>query len=127
MITHGRYSPHYDTEPNNAFVEAFTEEHELPPNQNAKDAWEGIHFYKAAVEENGSTSFGDVTSAAEEVTIDSLMGSLSMRDCDHRCVRPMHVAEVGENDEWGVPRFNILETVPAEQVMESCEQTTCSF
>jgi len=127
MITHGRYSPHYDTEPNNAFVQAFTEEHELPPNQNAKDAWEGIHFYKAAVEENGSKSFGDVTAAAEEVTIDSLMGSLSMRDCDHRCVRPMHVAEVGENDEWGVPRFNILETVPAEQVMESCEQTTCSF
>jgi len=127
MVTHGRYSPHYDTEPNNTFVQAFTDEHELPPNQNAKDAWEGLHLYKAAVEENGSKSFGDVTSAAEEVTIDSLMGPLSMRDCDHRCVRPMHVAEGGENDEWGIPRFDILETVPAEQVMESCDETTCSF
>ena len=127
MISHGRYSPTYDTEPNKAFVKAFTAKHDLPPNQTAKDAWEAVHLYKAAVEQAGSTEFDAVVSATEDLELDSLMGSLSMRACDHRCKRPIHIAEVGQPDEYGIPAFDIMESVPGEDVMPSCEQTGCQL
>jgi branched-chain amino acid transport system substrate-binding protein len=127
MYTHGRYTHTFDTEPNAAFVEAFTAENDLPPNQTAKDAWEAVNLYKAAVEETGSTAFEDVVSATEDLEIDSLMGSLGMRGCDHRCIRPMHVAQVGEDDEFGIPAFDIVETVPGEDTMPACEDTGCQL
>ena len=127
MITHGRYSPTYDSEPNSRFVNAYTQQYDGPPNQLSKDAWEGVHVFKAAVEEAGSTAFGDVVSAAEGVEIDSLMGSLSMRACDHRCVRPMYVSRVGQPDQYGFPLFESVETVLGLDVMRSCEQTGCTF
>jgi branched-chain amino acid transport system substrate-binding protein len=127
MISHGRYGPSYDTKPNKQFVEAFTAKHDLPPNQTAKDAWESVHLYKRAVEEAGSTAFEDVVAATEEGQIDSLMGPLGMRACDHRCKRPIHVAEVGEPDEYGIPAFEIMESVPSEKTMPSCEQTGCTL
>ena len=127
MVTHGRYSSTYDTEPNKVFVEAFTDKHDLPPTQNSKDGWEGVNLYKAAVEENGSTAFDDVVSATEKIEIDSLMGPLSMRACDHRCQRPIHVAEVGEPDEYDIPAFDFIESLPAENVMPACEETGCNL
>jgi branched-chain amino acid transport system substrate-binding protein len=117
----------YDSDLNRRFVESFMNEYDRVPNQFAKDTWEAVHLYKKAVEQAGTTDFDPVVSAIEEVEIEGPVGPLSIRDCDHRCERPIHVGEVVDSEEYGEPVSEILRTVDGTTAMPPCEEMGCSF
>ncbi|MGQ4557123.1 ABC transporter substrate-binding protein [Halobellus sp. GM3] len=125
-VSQARFTPFYDSAENDQFVSSFAAEYDSLPNDYAKDAWEALHLYKAAVEEAGTTSFGDVTAALESVQVVGPMGEVSFRECDHSCQRPVHVAEMVASEEYGYPCGDIITTLDSESKMVPCEESGCS-
>jgi len=124
---HARFTPLYDSEENRQFVDNFMTEYGNLPNQFAKDAWESVNLYKKAAEEAGTTKFDPVVEALESVEIEGPMGPLSMRSCDHRCVRPIHVGEVVQDDQYNQPVAKIIRSVDGRETMAPCEDMGCTF
>jgi len=127
LIAHSRYTPLYESDVNKRFREAFMAEYDVPPNQFAKDAWEALHLYKAAVEEVGTTDYEAVVGGIEEAEIEGPMGPVSMRACDHRVLRPIHIGEIIDSDQYEAPVAEVIETIDGTETTIPCEETGCSF
>lgn len=127
FVAHSRYTPLYESPTNKRFRESFMAEYDVPPNQFAKDAWEALHLYKAAVEEVGTTNYEAVIGGIEEVEIEGPMGPVSMRACDHRVLRPVHIGEIIDSDGYEAPVAEVIETIDGAETTIPCEETGCSF
>jgi ABC-type branched-subunit amino acid transport system substrate-binding protein len=127
FVAHSRYTPTYESSVNTEFINSFKAEFDVMPNDLAKDAWEALHLYKAGVESAGSTDFDDVVSGIEDASVEGPVGTVSLRNCDHACERPIHVAEMVSSEKYGNPVGEILTSVDSPSVMRPCEETGCTF
>jgi branched-chain amino acid transport system substrate-binding protein len=127
FVAHTRYTPLYDSDRNREFLSAFREEYDRTPNQFAKDTWETLHLYKAAVEQAGTTDFAEVVSALEDVEIEGPVGPVSFRACDHRVIRQLLISELVNSEEFQEPVGRIISNVDGESTMTPCEEMGCTF
>jgi len=127
FVAHSRFTPLYDSDVNSQFIDSFRSEFDRMPNDLAKDAWEALYLYKAAVESAGTTAFDEVTAALEEAQIEGPVGDVAFRACDHACERPLHVAEMVNSEEYGNPVGEIITSVDSQSSMRPCNETGCTF
>jgi len=121
------YDPESDNDANAEFTSMYADEYDDQPSQWSMRAWEAVHLYKAAAESAGTTESEPVISELENIEIQSLMGTLSLRECDHRQTRDVRIGEVSGMSEYDVPGFDILQTTPADEAMPPCSEIPCSF
>ncbi|MDJ1433837.1 ABC transporter substrate-binding protein [Halostagnicola sp. A-GB9-2] len=121
------YSPTVDTELNQEFIETFQMEGDGLPNSISHTARNALYLYKEAVESAGTTEYESVIEALETSEIETPMGSLHIRECDHRAMSDLHVGEAVVTDQFEIPIPEPFGSEDGESLADSCEDVGCEL
>ena len=113
---------HPDTPANRAFVKAFQDAYGNPPGFPAFHAYVTAHLIARAYEKAGAADREKFINALEGMKIDSPVGELEMRACDHQAVLPIFMGTLKQ-----VPQYNFLissdiVTLPGKEILPTCEE-----
>ncbi len=111
-----------DTPANKTFVKAFKDAYGEPPGFPAFHAYITAHFIAEAFRKAGSLNIEKFIDAMEGLTIDSPVGKVEMRACDHQAVLPEYVGVTKK-----VPKYNFviatdIITIPGPETMPTCKE-----
>ncbi|MEJ2587323.1 MAG: ABC transporter substrate-binding protein [Deltaproteobacteria bacterium] len=111
-----------DTKANKEFVKAFEAEYGHPPGFPAFHGYITAYFIAEAFKKAGSVDKEKFIDALEGMKIQSPVGEIEMRACDHQVVLPMYLGVtkrvVGKN----LVISTDIVTLKGDQVMPSCEE-----
>ena len=111
-----------DTPANKAFVEAFKAAYGEPPGFPAFHGYITAYFIAEAFKKAGSLDKEKFIDALEGLTIDSPVGKVTMRACDHQVVLPMFLGVTKKVPEYNFLISTNIVTLPGKDVMPSCEE-----
>lgn len=112
-----------DTPTHRAFVEAFEEAYGSPPGFPAFHGYITAHFIAEAFRNAGTLDKEAFIDAMEGLKIDSPVGEIEMRACDHQAVLPMYMGVTATSPEYEdfLVATDIV-TVAGDDVMPTCEE-----
>jgi len=113
---------HPDTPANRVFVKAFQEAYGNPPGFPAFHAYVTAHLIAKAFNKAGAIDQEKFIDALEGLKVDSPVGEIEMRACDHQAVLPIFMGVTKK-----VPQYNFLissdiVTLSGKDVMPTCEE-----
>ncbi|HYB20075.1 MAG TPA: ABC transporter substrate-binding protein [Thermodesulfobacteriota bacterium] len=113
---------HPDTPANRAFVKAFQDAYGNPPGFPAFHAYLTAHLIAKAYEKAGAIDREKFINALEGMKVDSPVGEIEMRACDHQAVLPLFMGTLKK-----VPQYNFLissdiVTLPGKEILPRCEE-----
>ncbi len=113
---------HPDTPANRAFVKAFQAAYGNPPGFPAFHAYLTAHFIAKAFEKAGAIDREKFINALEGLKVDSPVGEIEMRACDHQAVLPLFMGTLKK-----VPQYNFLissdiVTLPGRDILPTCDE-----
>ena len=113
---------HPDTPANRAFVKAFQEAYGNPPGFPAFHAYVTAHLIAKAFNKAGTVDGERFIDSLEGMKVDSPVGEIEMRACDHQAVLPIFMGVTKK-----VPQYNFLisadiATLSGKDVMPTCEE-----
>ena len=111
-----------DISANKRFVKAFESAYGHPPGFPAFHGYNTAHFIAAAYEKAGSVDKEKFIDAMEGLKIDSPVGKIEMRACDHQVVMPMFLGVTKLSPEKGVAISSDIYTLRGAEVMPSCKE-----
>jgi branched-chain amino acid transport system substrate-binding protein len=111
-----------DISANKRFVKAFETAYGLPPGFPAFHGYNTAHFIAAAYEKAGSVDKEKFIDAMEGLKIDSPVGKIEMRACDHQVVLPMFLGVTKLSPEKGVAISSDIHTLRGDEVMPTCKE-----
>lgn len=100
------YDVAVDNELNKEFVEAYTEDHGGAPYYVPADNYLAAQTLFAAIEEAGSSDPAEVSEAIHGLTLDSIVGEVTVRAEDNQVLRDSYLGEVVKGD--GGLAFDVL-------------------
>ena len=113
---------HPDTPANRAFAKAFQDAYGNPPGFPAFHAYLTAHLIARAYEKAGAVDREKFINALEGIKVDSPVGEIEMRACDHQAVLPLYMGTLKK-----VPQYNFLissdiVTLPGKEILPTCEE-----
>jgi branched-chain amino acid transport system substrate-binding protein len=111
-----------DTPEHQAFVDKFREAYGEPPGFPAFHGYITAHFIAKAYRKAGGVDTEKFIDAIEGLTIDSPVGRLEMRACDHQVKLPMYLGVTKISEEYGVAISTDIQTLTGDEVLPSCEE-----
>jgi len=113
---------HPDTPQNRAFVKDFQNAYGNPPGFPAFHAFLTAHLIAKAYEKAGKIDREKFIDALEGLKVDSPVGEIEMRACDHQAVLPLYMGTLKK-----VPQYNFLissdiVTLPGRDILPTCEE-----
>jgi branched-chain amino acid transport system substrate-binding protein len=113
---------HPDTPANRAFVKAFQDAYGNSPGFSAFHAYVTAHLIAKAFTKAGAIDREKFIDALEGLKVDSPVGEIEMRACDHQAVLPMFMGVTKK-----VPQYNFLisadiVTLSGKDVIPTCEE-----
>ncbi len=111
-----------DTPANRAFVKAYKDAYGEPPGFPAFHAYITAHFIAKAFRKAGSLDKEKFIDAMEGLKVDSPVGQIEMRACDHQAVLPLFLGVTKKVPEYDFVISTDIITVPGYAVMPSCEE-----
>lgn len=112
---------HPDTPANQVFVDAFEEAYGNPPGFPAFHGYNTANFIAEAYRKAGALDKEAFIDALEGLKIDSPVGEIEMRACDHQAVLPIFMGVTGKVPEYEFLIATEIETLTGDEVMPSCE------
>ena len=111
-----------DTPANKAFVKAFQDAYGVPPGFPALHGYITAHFIAEGFRKAGALDREKFIDAIEGVQIDSPVGKIEMRACDHQATLPMYLGVTKK-----VPGYDFLisadiVTLTGQEVVPTCEE-----
>ncbi len=111
-----------ETPEHKAFVEKFQETYGEPPGFPAFHGYITAHFIAKAYRKAGDVDTEKFIDAIEGMTIDSPVGRLEMRACDHQVKLPMYLGVTKISPEYGVAVSTDIQTLTGDDVLPTCEE-----
>jgi branched-chain amino acid transport system substrate-binding protein len=111
-----------DLSANKRFVKAFSDAYENPPGFPAFHGYNTAKFIAAAYEKAGSVDKEKFIDAMEGLKIDSPVGKIEMRACDHQVILPMYLGVTKLSPEKGVAISTDIHALRGAEVMPSCKE-----
>jgi len=111
-----------DTPANQAFVKAFEEAYGEPPGFPAFHGYMTAHFIAEAFKKAGTLDREKFIDALEGLKIESPVGEVEMRACDHQVVLPMYLGVTKKVPEYDFLISTDILTLSGDEVMPSCEE-----
>ena len=113
---------HPDIPQNRAFVKAFQSAYGNPPGFPAFHAVLTAHLIARAYEKAGKIDREKFIDALEGLKVESPVGEIEMRACDHQAVLPLYMGTLKK-----VPQYNFLissdiVTLPGRDILPTCEE-----
>ncbi len=107
---------------NKRFVNAFKAAYGHPPGFPAFHGYITAHFIAAAYKKAGVVDKEKFIDALEGLKIDSPVGKIEMRACDHQAVLPMYLGVTKVSPELGFAVSSDIYTLRGVEVMPSCKE-----
>ncbi len=111
-----------DTAKHRAFVEAFETAYGHPPGFPAFHGYVTAHLIADAYEKAGSLDKEKFIDALEGLKVDSPVGQLEMRACDHQLMLPMYMGVTIQSPDYDFLVADDIVTLSGEDVMPSCDE-----
>jgi len=111
-----------DTPANKAFVEAFEKAYGNPPGFPAFHGYITAKFIAEAYKKAGALDKEKFIDALEGLKIESPVGELEMRACDHQVALPMYLGVTKISPEYGFGISSDILTLTGDEVMPMCEE-----
>ncbi len=111
-----------DTPANRTFVEAFKKAYGSPPGFPAFHGYITAKFIAAAYRKAGKVDKEKFIDALEGMKIDSPVGRIEMRKCDHQVVLPMFLGVTKMSPKYGFVISSNIVTLKGSEVMPTCEE-----
>ena len=111
-----------DLSANKSFVKAFEAAYGHPPGFPAFHGYNTAHFIAAAYRKAGSLDKEKFIDALEGLKIDSPVGKIEMRACDHQVIMPMFLGVTKLSPEKGVAISSDIYTLRGVEVMPTCKE-----
>jgi branched-chain amino acid transport system substrate-binding protein len=111
-----------DLSANKRFVKDFEAAYGHPPGFPAFHGYNTANFIAAAYEKAGSVDKEKFIDAMEGLKIDSPVGKIEMRACDHQVIMPMFLGVTKLSPEKGVAISSDIYTLRGTEVMPSCKE-----
>ncbi len=111
-----------DTEANQVFVQAYRDAYDgSPPGFPAFHAYNTANFIAEAFRKAGGLDREKFVDALEGMKIDSPVGEIEMRACDHQAVLPIFMGVTKKTPDYDFVISTDIETLSGDEVMPSCE------
>jgi branched-chain amino acid transport system substrate-binding protein len=111
-----------DTPANKAFVKAFQDAYGVPPGFPALHGYITAHFIAEGFRKAGALDTEKFIDALEGLEIDSPVGKLEMRACDHQTTLPMYLGVTKKVPQYDFVISTNIITMTGAEVMPTCEQ-----
>jgi branched-chain amino acid transport system substrate-binding protein len=113
---------HPDTPANKAFVKAFQDAYGGPPGFPAFHAYITAHLIAKAFAKAGAIDKEKFINALEGMKVDSPVGEVEMRACDHQAVLPMFMGVTKKVPQYDFIISTDIVTLSGKEVMPTCEE-----
>jgi branched-chain amino acid transport system substrate-binding protein len=107
---------------NKNFVNAFKKAYGHPPGFPAFQGYITAHFIAEAYKKAGSLDTEKFIDALEGLQIQSPVGRIEMRACDHQAILPMNFGVTKVSPEMGFAVATDIVTLRGAEVMPSCQE-----
>jgi branched-chain amino acid transport system substrate-binding protein len=107
---------------NKNFVKAFKAAYGNPPGFPAFHGYITAHFIAEAYKKAGAVDKEKFIDALEGLQINSPVGRIEMRACDHQVILPMFLGVTKVSQEMGVAISSDIYTLRGAEVMPSCQE-----
>ena len=107
---------------NKRFVTAFQKAYGHPPGFPAFQGYITAHFIAEAYKKAGSLDTEKFIDALEGLQIQSPVGRIEMRACDHQAILPMNFGVTKVSSEQGFAVATDIVTLRGAEVMPSCQE-----
>lgn len=111
-----------ETPENKAFVKDFQAAYERYPKVGALYGYITARFIQKAFEKAGTVDIEKFIDAMEGLSVDSPVGSLTIRAYDHQVMFPMFMGVTKKSSEYDFLVADDIVTIPGEEVMPSVEE-----
>jgi branched-chain amino acid transport system substrate-binding protein len=111
-----------ETQANKAFVKAFQDAYGNPPGFPAFHAYVTAHLIAKAFAKAGALDKEKFINAMEGMKVDSPVGEVEMRACDHQAVLPMFLGVTKKVPKYDFIISTDIITLPGKDVMPTCEE-----
>ena len=111
-----------DTAENKAFVKAFQSAYNRYPGAGALYGYIAAQLIAKAAEKAGTMDTEKFIDALEGLTVDSPVGNVEMRACDHQVVLPMFMGVTKKVPEYNFLIATNIVTIPGKDLMPTCEE-----
>lgn len=111
-----------DTPANKAFVNAFQDAYGEPPGFPAFHGYNTALFIAEAFRKAGTLDKEKFIDALEGLQIESPVGMLEMRACDHQVVLPMFLGVTKKVPEYDFLISSDIQTLSGDEIMPNCDE-----
>jgi branched-chain amino acid transport system substrate-binding protein len=111
-----------DISANKRFVNAYKAAYDAVPGFPAFQAYITAHFIAEAYKKAGSVDTEKFIDAMEGLQIQSPVGRIEMRGCDHQAILPMNFGVTKLSPKYGVAIATDIVTLRGAEVMPSCKE-----
>jgi branched-chain amino acid transport system substrate-binding protein len=111
-----------ETAENKAFVEEFRKVYNRYPKVGALYGYATAEYFARAFEKAGKTDTEKFIDALEGMVIDSPVGKLELRGCDHQVLYPMYFGVTKKAPQYEFLIASDIVTVPAKEYMMTCDE-----
>jgi branched-chain amino acid transport system substrate-binding protein len=111
-----------DTPANNAFVKAFQDAYGGPPGFPAFHGYITAHLIAKAFAKASAIDKEKFVNAIEGMKVDSPVGEVEMRACDHQAVLPMYLGATKKVPQYDFLISTDIVTLTGKDVMPTCEE-----
>ena len=115
-----------DSEANRQFVAEFKKAYNREPAVGAVYGMLAARFISQAYLKAGKAETEAFIDAVEGLTVDSPVGPVTMRACDHQATLPMFMGVTKKVAGYDFLMATDIVTIPGEEVMPSCEEIAAS-
>ncbi|MCB1744803.1 MAG: ABC transporter substrate-binding protein [Gammaproteobacteria bacterium] len=122
LVGSSRYSFSYDHPANNAFVQMWQKEYGNVPDTFEGEQWQACKVLQAGLEKAGTDETAALRDALSGITIESVKGSVHIRECDHQGVQQGFMVKVVKREGFDHLVPEVIATFPGEQTTPPCRK-----
>lgn len=111
-----------DTPENRAFVADFKKTYNRNPRIGALSGYMTAQFIAEGYKKAGKLDTEKLVTALEGMAIDSPVGKLEIRKCDHQLLLPMYFAVTKKDPKYDFLTAGNIETIQGKDYVPSCEE-----
>ncbi len=111
-----------ETPENKAFVEEFRKMYNRPPKVGALYGYAAAQLIAKAYQKAGKIDREKFITAMEGLTVDSPVGKLEMRKCDHQLMLPMFYGVTKASPQYDYLIAGDIMTIPGKDYLPTCDE-----
>ncbi|MHB8909571.1 MAG: ABC transporter substrate-binding protein [Syntrophales bacterium] len=111
-----------DTPANKAFVDEFKKAYKREPRVGALSGYMTARFIAEGYKKAGKVDTEGLIKALEGMSLDSPVGPMAIRGCDHQLELPMYFGVTKKDPKYHFLTAGDIQVIPAKDYMPTCEE-----